>query len=69
MEKLREYAEFNGYYWSCGTHPEWKFDARVWKYKYVRERGRDVRKIPTRIGFGDTLDEAVEMCISKPKII
>lgn len=65
MDKLREYAEANDYYWSLGTHPEWKCDARVWK-PYIDRLGK--RRCPTRIGFGNSLEEAVEMCLNRPKL-
>ncbi len=65
MEKLAKYADENGYYWSCGTHHEWKYDARVWTH-YTDKWGK--RRFPTNIGFGNTLEEAIEMCLSKPKL-
>ncbi len=65
MEKLVKYAEENNYYWSLGTHPEFKYTARVWQ-RYIDRWGKG-RK-PTRIGFGNTLEEAIEMCILKPKL-
>lgn len=64
-QKLIDYANENNYYWSVGTHPEWKYDARVWQ-RYIDRWGKG--RMPTRIGFGNTLDEAIEMCLSKPKL-
>ena len=65
IKKLRVFAEKEGYFWSLGTHPEWKYDARVWK-PYKDRLGK--RRIPTHIGIGNSLQDAVLMCISKGKL-
>lgn len=65
VDKLANFAEENGYYWSLGSHPELKFDARVWM------RSKDTfghGKCPTHIGIGDSLSEAVDMCLNKGKL-
>lgn len=55
-------ATTNNLYWSYGTHPDWAFDCRMWTYYYNKNRKRF---IPTCIGQGNTLEEAIQDCLNK----
>jgi hypothetical protein len=84
MEKLQTYADANGYFWSCGTSPDFKYLVSIWKSVVkdgkihpfgcvckhcikLKLSGEKVRYYYS--GFGNTLAEAIEMCISKPKLV
>jgi hypothetical protein len=66
MENLKDcllkVASTNALYWSYGSHPDWKFDCRVWKY-VKNKNGK--RRIPTVIGQGASLEDAIKDCLEK----
>lgn len=61
-KKLQPYLDLQkaseaGYFWSIGTHPEWGFDARIWKRHndFPKRKGWEVY-----IGIGKSVKEAVD---------
>lgn len=83
MQKLINYAEENNYYWSAGTSPNFNYIVSLWKpvvqdgkvhpfgcickhCTKLKISGEKVRYHYS--GFGNTLEEAIEMCLLKPKL-
>lgn len=48
----------DGWYWSLGTHEQWKYDCRIW----LRVKPFGVKIF---IGIGNTLQDSIQDCKRK----